>query len=258
MVHELTHAVGRDGDPVLPLLGLGWDPDAHCAGGYRRLRGNEREGDDRLGVGDRAAGDQAEEIGEGYPLDGHVLLLRALPIDSDLREAGRQEDHSVLVGEPGRVVHLGENLECSTSEARLLRELAPAVPSSPSPATSRMPGGDLEEPIVDGGPELAHTDHVAVVGHGITATQPGWCTTSRSNVAPSGPRTRRRRGSARALVEDALAERLEDRGVAAQPATALQRGSDKPGEQRMRTVRPALELGVGLRPDPERVVRRAR
>ena len=63
------------------------------------------------------------------------------------------------------------------------------------------------------------------------------------------PRRRRARSPARPCPADCAAGALRPAG---------QRGADQLAEQRMRAIRAALELGVGLRADPVRVVRRAR
>ena len=145
-----------------------------------------------------------------------------------------------------------------------------AVVSGGSPSHVALAGGDLEQVAVERGAVLAHQHDSSSIS-GTTETAPGWCTTSRSNGSPSGPTnvptpseiTAPSKTSPRWIVR--VADRLGDSTRSA-PAVAVeldevrvaalgpaQGGADELAEQRRRPVGAALELGVGLGADPERV-----
>ena len=154
--------------------------------------------------------------------------------------------------------------------------------SGGSPSTSRLPAGISSRSPSSGGAVLAHEHHHGVPSSsnstGTTPTAPGWRTTSRSNRAV-GP-VEGADHDARMTwpcVDRALGQRRERRpGRPAAPLTGLSRPtarlaielngrcglrpSARPSAAPTNSrnsgcgpVGPALELGVGLGADPERV-----
>src|SRR4051794_13199702 len=88
-------------------------------GGGRR-GGGGGEADERLGAGGAAVGDHGGHGGGGEPLDRHVLLLDARQVGLALDQIGGEEDEGVLVGEPGRVQELGQQLVAPRLQTDLL------------------------------------------------------------------------------------------------------------------------------------------
>ena len=134
------------------------------------------------------------------------------------------------------------------------------------------PGRDLHDLPFVGRPVLptSTTDGLPSASNtsGTTATAPGDRTMSRWNGSPSGLSksatttrqtwpwwTSRSPSRRKPSPRDAGSVDVSgDDGVAAALGAELERGADELAEQRMRAVGPALELGVGLGADPERVV----
>ena len=159
-----------------------------------------------------------------------------------------------------------------------------AVSSVGSPATSRIPAGISMMPLSYGGRYCAHAAPPTGCPRrrtpaARTPTAPGertmsrrerlavgrrrsrrrrrcqtwpWCDVALADVPEPGPRPwltggrRRRPASAEAASSCRQPRAL---GVA-----AVERGADEVAEQRVRPVGPALELRVGLRGDPVRVI----
>ena len=126
------------------------------------------EADDRLGVDQAAVGDHGRGRRPGRPSRWSCAAPRCPgPTSAHGLEVGGQEEERVLVAEAGRVVELGQlapgapaRIPTSSSSSRW------AVVSTGSPSTSRLPAGISSRSSVDGGPELAHQEHPAVVEHG--------------------------------------------------------------------------------------------
>ena len=179
------------------------------------------------------------------------------------------------VGHPGRRVAVGEQLQPTRRPARPPRP-ARGAPSarSVSPSTSRMPAGISISSRSYGG-RYWRDEHDRRAALGVEHAA------ARRPPRPASARCRARTCVAVgrlevgdddapdvALVDLAVAEAAEParrrrpldarrrRADARSPGSAppLQGGADQLPEQRVRAVGPALELGVGLRADPVRVV----
>ena len=187
-------------------------------------------------------------------------------------ELGGEEQVGVLVAEAGRVVELAEQLEPAGVVPDLLLELAVRGHRG---GLARRRRACRRAPRAARGRRRRATGARAIASSsitGTTTTAPGWWTTCRSNSSPSGsgraratPTGSRRRGAARSRrpgtrgwsVTRLLAGRVVDRQRQARQTTLgpVAGRLHERGEQRVRAVGAALELGVGLGADEERVTR---
>ena len=223
--------------------------------------------------------DQRVDVGERDPLDRHRALLRARPRARCARlELGGEEQVGVLVAEAGRVVELAEQHEPAGAVARS----PPRARGARSPRAARRrrracrpaPRAARRRRRRGTGARAARRRRRST---GTTTTAPGWRTTCRSNSSPSVLRdahvARRRRkpasqraarsrrpgtrrvASVRPGARRAPAPRSAAAGAADGPRPGRARRLHERGEQRVRPVGAALELGVGLGADEERVTR---
>ena len=200
------------------------------------------------------------------------------------------------VGHPGRRVACRRRCDISPGrEPGLLDSSRRPVCSAGSPATSRIPAGISMIVGFERRPVLPDEHHrrrcprhrtpaarrrprrASARCRGGTARRraprsrptttcqmwPWWTSAVAEVPEPVRPRlvsrrrhaTSRRASAASAASAASSSMRRRPGGVA---SAASQRGADELAEQRVRPVGAALELGVGLRADPERVVGRAR
>ena len=105
---------------------------------------------------------------------------------------------------------------------------------------------------------------------GTIVTAPGWCTMKRSKDSPSGARisacptvkiqprntstSDTRRNGGRGVWHGDLGHAIEVEQVRLAPLRPVERGRHQFTEQGVGPIRSALELGVSLGADPERVV----
>ena len=210
-------------------------------------------------------------------LDGHRRLFGAHRGALALLEVGGEEQVRVLVGESRRVVELAQLAEPAGARGRSPpRAHAAAVASGGSPSTSRLPAGHLEQ--------LAARRRRGTAARGARCRRRRPAPPRpRRGAARRGGRTPRRRAPAtrwrcdgrnpasQSVLETEHAERrstlggLPRRGrVSGLDSMIGRRGTPAFGplaggpherrEQRVRAVGTALELGVRLRADEERVV----
>ena len=252
--------------------------------------GAQRQGqaDDRLGVGDaRRRRSVGRHVAERHPLDRHVLLLEALAVGGaprsgrwpGRRRSARRRSPASCGTRPGA----SSRPAC---EPDLLDQLPRRGDLGRLAGDVALAGGDLEQLARRARPGTGAPARPCSSSSqsGTTDTAPGWRTTSRSKRravgglerAPGPPRSidpgvdrsarrpaRKPGGStpagSRQGADSATARRVVEveqvRVAALGPA---ERGADELAEQRGGPVGPALELGMGLGADPERVARRAR
>src|SRR5665213_1095118 len=148
-----------------------------------------------------------------------------------------------------------------------------AVSSKGSPSTSHVPAGISSSHRSTAGRYWRHSTTVRASVTATTATAPGWRTMSRSKGTPSGSRNVARctrMNQPRWTVSSPRGVKTGRSVPGASPASADgtdvdqvrvpalgpgQSGADQLPEQRVGLVGAALELGMGLGPDPERVAR---
>ena len=209
----------------------------------------------------------------------HVLLLRAVQLALDRRAVGGEEEIAAPSRSSRRRIDLGQQLERPAAQSGLLDQLAPG--RSPRAARPRRracrPGsrdasgrtaagtGARAPPIglpVGVEQQRHHADR-ARRAHDVAlerARRRAPRTSADGDVArrsPGGPAGRRGGGSRPSDVAPLDAcdmRRRRARHGAASAPRQREGGADQLAEQRVRPVGAALELGVGLRADPERVV----
>ena len=184
-------------------------------------------------------GDRGVEVGE-RPADDldpvRVVRRRALV---DVREAGREEDVDLLVGEARRTCRSARAAPSARPACRSPRPArAGRVSSGLLALLVELAGRDLEQVgVADRLARLAHEPDVLVVVRRRCPTAPGWRTISRLTSSPSAWRKRSTRdGDDLALVDRrGLAEGLEStaaryahaRASAAEHAAGRERGGEE-------------------------------
>ena len=117
------------------------------------------QADDGLGVDDLAGGDQARHVGEGDPLDRHVLLLDSLERRHRFLQVGARKTKECSSQKPGEL----KNVPAVEAAGHACRPPRPA-PAAPSPRAARRPRRacrpGFQQLTVDRGPVLPHQDHL--------------------------------------------------------------------------------------------------
>ena len=240
---------------------------------------DEQQTDHGLGIVDLAAATMSTASASGSRstsmcVSSGPCISRATGV-----QIGRQVDVHHRVGHPRRGRSSEQVLQPTGREAGLLDQLAAQSPPVGSPATSRIPAGISRMPRSSGGAVLLD-EHDGRLPSGVEqqrhhadgARRPHDVAVEQLPVGrlerrprpparciPDGPADRRDRRNAGAPGSAHDRRGFVERRTGVAPATLApgQRRGDELAEQRVGPVGPALELGMGLRADPERMVRRS-